>query len=74
MHKVLYKALMRLPINAFQFSLSEDQRNFVESKTAAIEESKLNLGPEKNNIQGWYDPFKQFVDDLGKNGGDLSKF
>ena len=62
----------------FESSLSEDQRNLVESKTAAIEELKLNLGPEKNNfllkkdnIQGWYDLLKQLVDDLGKNGSDL---
>ena len=29
MHKILYEALMRLLINAFEFSLSEDQRNLV---------------------------------------------
>ena len=81
MHKILHEALMRLLINAFEFSLSENKKNLVESKTAAIEELKLNLGPEKYNfllesddIQGWYDLFKQFVDDLGKNGSDLSKF
>ena len=50
MHKILYEALMRLLINAFESSLSEDERNLVESKTAAIEELKLNLGPEKNNF------------------------
>ena len=79
MHKILYQAFMRLLMNAFESSLSEDQRNLVESKTAAIEELKLNLDPEKNNfllekdnIPGWYDLFKQFVDDLGRNGRDLS--
>ena len=53
---------MRLLINAFESSLSKDQRNLVKSKTAAIEELNLNFGPEKNNflldsdnIQGWYD-------------------
>ena len=50
MHIILYEALMRLLINAFEFSLSNDQRNLVESKTVAIEELKLNLGPEKNNF------------------------
>ena len=38
MHIILYEALMRLLINPFESSLSEDQRNPVESKTAAIEE------------------------------------
>ena len=50
MHKILHEALMKLPINAFEFSLREDQRNLVESRTTAIEELKLNLGPEKNNF------------------------
>ena len=37
MHKILYETLIRLLINAFESSLSEDQRNLVKSKTAAIE-------------------------------------
>ena len=78
--KILYEALIWLLINASKSSLSEDQRNLVESKTTSIEKLKLNLGPEKNNfllerddIQSWYDLLKQFVDDLSKNGSDLSK-
>ena len=37
MHKILYEALIRVLINAFESSLSEDQRILVESKTTATE-------------------------------------
>ena len=47
MHKIFYEALMRLLINAFESSVSEDQKVILDSKTAAVEELKLNLGLEK---------------------------
>ena len=37
MHEILFEVSIRLLIDAFEPSLSEDQRNLVKSKTAAIE-------------------------------------
>ena len=47
MHKIFFEVLMRLLINAFESSMSENQKVILASKTAAVEELKLNLGPEK---------------------------
>ena len=81
MHKIFYDALMRFLINAFESSVSEDQKVILDSKTAAVEELKFNLGLEKstallesNNIQRWYEVFTCFVESMTNNGSDLSKF
>ena len=81
MHKIFYEALMRLLINAFESSVSEDQKVILDSKTAAVEELKLNLGQEKstallesNGIQRWNEMFTCFVESMTNNGSDLSKF
>ena len=81
MHKIFYEAMMRLLINAFESSMSEDQKVILDSKTAATEELKLNLGPEKgtallesDDIQRWYELFRCFVESMTNNGSDLSKF
>ena len=53
----------------------------LDSKTAAVEELKLNLGLEKStallesdDIQRWYEMFTWFVESMTNNGSDLSKF
>ena len=81
MHKIFYEALMRLLINAFESSVSEDQKVILDSKTAADEELKLNLGLgkstallENDDIQRWYEMFTCFVESMTNNGSDLSKF
>ena len=80
-HKITYKAVPRLLVDAFESLLPENAEAMLSDEKKQIEKLKLDFCQdevervlESNEYTRWIECFHQFVIDLKENGIDLAKF
>ena len=81
LHKIIYEAIARLPVEDFEHSLSENAIEMLNEQKVQLEQLKLNLCQEEieqiidsDVFQQWENRFQEHIAGMMQNGSDLAKF